>query len=191
MSTSQALHVKAATPLLIAVTLLLTACPSTRWLERSETWDAEGREHNSPSVISWVSAPDPGSTWPAGIVGLYMIEGYVRNWPPSPSSPYEPRGEYLTVMMLHHEAADTDKMAAVAARECRRYDPARQVPAPFLLMRGGDLRSHVHLCVGADLAAALEQPVARAEAEEYLRRAGFRFTPAELPADRRGDVASP
>jgi hypothetical protein len=52
------------------------------------------------------------------------------------------------------------------------------------------LRSHVHLCVGADLAAALEQPAARAEAEEYLRRAGFRFTPAELPADRRGDVAS-
>ena len=191
MSTSQALHVKAATPLLIAATLLLTACPSTRWLERSETWDAEDREHNSPSVISWVGAPDPGSTWPAGIVGLYMIEGYVRHWPPSPSSPYEPRGEYLTVMMLHHEAADTDKMAAVAARECRRYDPARQVPAPFLLMRGGDLRSHVHLCVGADLAAALEQPAARAEAEEYLRRAGFRFTPAELPADRRGDVASP
>ena len=180
---------KAATPLLIAATLLLTACPSTRWLERSETWDAEGREHNAPTAMAWASAPDPAASWPSGIVGLYMIEGYLRHWAWGMAAPYAAGGEYLIVMMLHHEDADADLMAAVAARECRSYDPARQVPAPFLLMRGGDLRSHVHLCVGPELATALAQPAARAQAEEHLRRAGFRFSPAELPADRRGSSA--
>ena len=176
---------KATVPLLAVATLLLTACPSTRWLERSETWNAAGREHNAPSVIAWVNKPDPEATWPGGIVGLYMIEGYVRNWPRQASAPYRPNGEYLVVMTLHHEATDADEMAAAAARECGRYDPARNVPEPFLLMRGGDLRSHMHLCVTAEVAAALEQPEERARAEGYLRRAGFRFTPVELPPDRR------
>ena len=176
---------KAAAPVLAAVTLLLTACPSTRWLERSATWDAEGREHNAPSVIAWADEPDPEATWPGGTVGLYMIEGYLRTWPHSASAPFPSAGEYLVVMMLHHEETNVDEMAAAAARECRRYDPARKVPEPFLLMRGGDLRSHVHLCVTAELAAALEHPAERARAEEYLDRAGFRFTPVELPPERR------
>jgi len=176
---------KAATPLVAVAALLLTACPSTRWLERSEIWDAEGREHNAPSVMAWAGAPDPEATWPGGVVGLYMIEGYVRHWPQYATAPYPPDGEYLVVMMLHHDETDADEMAATANRECRRYDAARKVPPPFLLMQGGDLRSHVHLCVTAELAAALEQPEDRERAEDYLRRAGFRFSPAELPLERR------
>ena len=176
---------KAATPLLAVAALLLTACPSTRWLERSETWDAAGREQNASSVIAWVNDPDPAATWPGGIVGLYMIEGYVRSWPTHVTSPYRSAGEYLVVMMLHHHESDADEMAAVADQECRRYDPERKVPAPFLLMQGGDLRSHVHLCVTAELAAALEQPEERERAEGYLRRAGFRFSPVRLPPERR------
>ncbi len=176
---------KAAAPLLAVAALLLTACPSTRWLERSTTWDAEGREHNAPSVIAWVNEPDPEATWPGGIVGLYMIEGYLRTWPHSASAPFPSGGEYLVVMMLHHEATTADEMAAAAGRECRRYDPAREVAEPFFLMRGGDLRSHVYLCVTAELAAALEQPAERARAEEYLDRAGFRFSPVDLPPERR------
>lgn len=180
---------KAALPLLAAAALLLTACPSTRWLERSETWDAEGREHNASSVMAWVDQPDPAATWPGAIVGLYMIEGYVRKWPRDMSPSYPARGDFLVVMMLHHGETDLDEMAAVAARECRRYDPARKVPEPFLLMRGGDVRSHVYLCVTAEVAAVLEQPEERARAEDFLRhRAGFRFTPAEMPPERRPDL---
>ena len=186
---SRARHgMKAAIPLLAVTVLLLSACPSIRWLDRSLSWDAEGREHNAGSVLAWVGEPDPADTWPGGIVGLYMIEGYVREWPQDAPSQYQAEREYLAVMMLHYEDADAEEMAAAAARECDRYDPQRTVPSPILLMRGGDLRSHVHLCVTADLAAALEQPEERALAEEYLERAGFRFTPAELTPERRLDV---
>ena len=179
---------KAAIPLLAVTVLLLSACPSIRWLDRSVTWDAEGREHNAGSVLAWVSEPDPAAVWPVGIVGLYMIEGYVRDWPRDAPPPYQADPKYLAVMMLHYEAADAEEMAAAALRECRRYDPQREVPAPILLMRGGDLRSHVHLCVHTELAAALEQPEERARAEEYLRRDGFRFTPAELTPERRPEL---
>ena len=123
--------------------------------------------------------------WSGGIVGLYMIEGYLRNWPASAASPYERGGEYLVVMTLHHEDTVTDELTAAAVAECRRYDSARQVPTPFFLMRAGDVRSHVYLCVPADLAAALEQPAERAQAEEHLQRAGFYFSPAELPDEQR------
>lgn len=182
---SRARGMKAAIPLLAVTVLLLSACPSVRWLDRSLSWDAEGREHNAASVLAWVDEPDPEATWPGGIVGLYMIEGYVRDWPRDAPAPYQVEREYLAVMTLHYDEADADEMAALALRECRRYDPQRKLPAPILLMRGGDLRSHVHLCVPADLAAALEQPEERARAEEYLERDGFRFTPAELTPERR------
>ena len=176
---------KAAIPLLAVTVLLLSACPSIRWLDRSTSWDVEGREHNAASVLAWVGEPDPEATWPGGIVGLYMIEGYVRKWPKDAPPVYQSEREYLAVMMLHYEEADADKMAALALRECQRYDPQRKPPAPILLMRGGDLRSNVHLCVTAELAAALEQPAERTRAEEYLERDGFRFTPAELTPERR------
>ena len=175
-------------PLLAVTVLLLSACPSIRWLDRSTTWDAEGREYNAASVLAWVTEPDPEAVWPAGIVGLYMIEGYMRVWPRDAPPQYQSEAEYLAVMMLHYEEADAEAMAAAALRECRRYDPQRKVPAPLLLMRGGDLRSHVHLCVTDELAAALEQPEERARAEEYLHRDGFRFTPAELTPERTPDL---
>ena len=176
---------KGTIPLLAVTVLLLSACPSIRWLDRSVTWDAEGREHNAASVLAWVAEPDPEAVWPAGIVGLYMIEGYVRQWPTDAPPQYQSKNDYLAVMMLHYEETDAEEMAAAALRECRRYDPQRKVPAPILLMRGGDLRSHVHLCVTDELAGALENPEERARAEEFLTRAGFRFTPAELPPERR------
>ena len=177
--------IKAAIPLLAVTVLLLSACPSIRWLDRSVTWDAEGREHNAGSVLAWVGEPDPAAVWPVGIVGLYMIEGYVREWPTDAPSQYQSEREYLAVMMLAYEDTDAEEMAAAALRECHRYDAQRTVPSPLLLMRGGDLRSHVYLCVTAELADALEQPEERARADEYLRRAGFRFTPAELTPERR------
>ena len=179
---------KAAIPLLAVTVLSLSACPSIRWLDHSTTWDAEGREYNAASVLAWVDEPDPEATWPGGIVGLYMIEGYVKEWPKDAPAPYQSEREYLAVMMLHYEETDANEMAAAALRECQRYDPQRKLAAPFLLMRGGDLRSHVHLCVNAELAAALEQPAERARAEEYLERAGFRFTPAELTPERLPDL---
>ena len=182
MSTSRALHAKAAAPLLVAAALMLTACPTTRWLERSASWEVEGREHNAPSVLVWAEEPDPDRSWPGGIVGLYMIEGYLRHWPATAPPPYQPLGRYLAVMTLHHHDTDADEMMSVAVRECRKFDPASQVPTPFLLTRGGDLGSHIYLCATAELAAALEQPAERERAEGYLYDAGFHFSPTERRA---------
>ena len=178
MNTSRALRAAVAAPVVAAAALLLSGCPTTRWLNPSTTWDAEGREHNAPAIMVWAERPDPGREWPGGIVGLYMIEGYLRNWPYTAPAPHEPGGEYLVVMTLHHHATADAEMMAAAVSECAKYDAERQVPAPFLLTRGGDLGSHVYLCVTADLAAALEQPDERERTQGYLHDAGFRFSPA-------------
>ena len=177
MNTNRTLRAAVAAPLLVVATLLLAACPTTRWLKPSATWDAEGREHNASSVLVWAEEPDADRSWPRGIVGLYMVEGYVRDWPADAPAPYQADGRYLAVMTLHHDDTDADAMMTAAVAECGRYDSARQVPAPFAVTRGGDLSSYLYLCAGADLADALGQAEERARAETYLYAAGFHFSP--------------
>lgn len=176
MNTNRTLRAAVAAPLLVAATLLLAACPTTRWLKPSATWEALGREHNTSS-LAWAEEPDAARSWPRGIVGLYMIEGYVREWPADAPAPYREDGRYLAVMTLQHDDARAAAVMNAAAAECRRFDTARQIPAPFPVTRGGDLNSYVYLCASADLAAALGQAEERERAEEYLHAAGFRFEP--------------